>query len=462
MKKLMGNPMKRLLQAFVATFFLVTPAFAAFNITVRPYSGGNDLRFDKGVPGNNEINQQVILDIRSDAGARYQVIQTLLEPLTNPQGTSIPQNNFYVYGAPGSNKSGTLSVQQELPVSLGRTIIYTSNPSGLSDSFNLLYILKYPLNVPSGSYRGRIAFSLEPIDSSGAPVTVIMNIFAEITGEAGIEINTVNISKIISLNSERPDANSSSVLFNVKGDMGNQFRISQILTSPLESREGPDLPYDAVVFQVSEIKKGAGPAQNIPLSSRKELIYTSDARGEADSFVVTYSLAEPEKQKAGSYRTTIKYSIENPTVTPLEGDFHLEVEIARVFDLVIAPELGGLIQFRDLKPKESAKRSEVVIQVNSNTGKQYQVSQQVLSGLVNKEGQAIPSGNFTLKEESVDTKGKLQFTSPEEVKNGQMTLLVSDKEGSSDKFKVIYELSPSLDIIAGDYSTRITYSISEI
>jgi len=43
-----------------------------------------------------------------------------------------------------------------------------------------------------------------------------------------------------------------------------------------------------------------------------------------------------------------------------------------------------------------------------------------------------------------------------------MSLFISDEKGSPDKFKVIYELSIPPDLKAGDYSTRITYSITAI
>lgn len=154
--------------------------------------------------------------------------------------------------------------------------------------------------------------------------------------------------------------------------------------------------------------------------------------------------------------------LESANANELIDNLDLEVEIERVFDLTIRPELGGTIEFRDLKPQQAPKQSEVMFEVVSNIGKRYQISQNLSSGLVNKEGNTIPAKNFSLKEESLGTKGRLPFVSPAEVKTGETVLFISDTSGSSDKFKVIYELKPSLDIAAGDYSTRITYSIAEI
>ncbi|MFH0790399.1 MAG: hypothetical protein V2A64_02090 [Candidatus Omnitrophota bacterium] len=447
----------------IFAFIISEYAFAAFNISVSPYEGGTDLQFGKVKNYGPYISKEVTIDITSDIGKQYQLIQTLIEPLSNDWGgMSVPQNNFTVYGLRGSNKYGTLSAEQELPVSIGRSIVYTSTPAGNSDSFNLVYVLKNPFGVSSGYYRGRVAFTLEPIGSTQEPVTVILNVFADLEIESGIEIKTATGSKVISLSSSQRDTFSNSVLVEIKGGMGYKFKIFQLLPQPFESAEGRRLPFEAVNFRISEAKYGSGPTQPITLSQRQEVIYASGSSGEADKFVVTYNLVEPEKQKAGRYKANIKYYLESPAANDLLDNFDLEVEIARVFDLIITPELGGVIEFRNLKPEEAPQQSEVIIEVNSNTGKQYQISQRVVSGLVNAQGKNIPSENFTLTEESLGTKGSLQFGSPAQVRMGETVLFVSDKEGSSDKFKVIYGLIPSLDIMAGNYSTRITYSISEI
>lgn len=446
----------------ISAFLVLENAFAAFDISVRPYEGGSDLRFDKVKNYGPYVSKQVTIDITSDIGKQYRLIQALIMPLSNDQGVSLSQNNFTVYAEHGSNKYGTLSVEQESPVSVNRGIVYTSNPTGNSDSFKLVYVMKHPFSVSSGSYRGRIAFTLEPIDSTQAQVTVVINVFADLEIESAVEIKTATGSKVISLSSSQRDTLSNNVLVEIKGGMGKQFKIFQTLPLPLESQEAVKLPFEAVNFQASQAKYGSVSAQTAPLLQRHEEVYSSGISGEADSFIITYSLANPEKLMAGRYRGNLKYTFESADNLELLGNFELEVDVARVFDLIITPQLGGVIEFRDLKPSQAPKQSEVIIEVNSNIGKQYQISQQLASGLVNREGKDIPKSNFTLREESLGTKGTLQIPSPTQVKIGETVLFLSDKQGSADKFKLIYELVPSLDILAGSYSTRITYSISEI
>lgn len=436
-------------------------AYAVFTISAQPYAGGTDLRFGR-VDIATVTNKEVIITVTTDIAKQYQVIQTLLSPLTNDQGVSISRDNLSVYAIRGSNGYGTMLVENETPVFLGRTVIYTSSAQGNQDSFKLVYSLKSPFSVPSGVYRGRIAFTLEAIDSSQQPVTTILNVLAEISVESNIELKTTTGSKVIVLNSSNPATSSSDVLVDIKGSMGSQFRILQALSGPLESNEGLRLSFGAVNVKVSNVQYGSAPTEGIPLSLRQEALYISGARPQSDSFVVTYSLAEAENQKAGRYKTNIKYLLDGINLRDTIGDLELQVEIARLFDLKITPQMGGVIEFRDLKPQQPPRQSEVLIEIKSNIGRRYQVNQRLFSDLANNEGKAIPSQNFTLKEESIETKGTLQFPVPTEVKPKEMILFVSDKDGSSDKFKVIYTLTPSTEIIAGDYSARITYSISEI
>ncbi len=443
-------------------FFFPVSGWAAFRISVVPYDGGNDLRFERARSVLPYTTEEVIVSISSDIAKQYQVVQSLLEPLTGIQGQSLSRENFTVYALAGSNAAGTLTVQQETAVSPGRAILYVSDSLGTQDTFKLAYILKPPFNVPSGSYRGRISFNLEAINASEPPVTVILNISAEIQAESSFEIRTSTGASAIRLDSSRPDEQASDVLFSIKGGRGSQFRILQSLSGFIESMEANRLSPDAIYFRISQAEKGMGPNQDTRLSETQDAVYLSGPTGAEDQFIITYSLANADKQKAGRYRGQIRYMLDGLGVQDLIGKMDLEVEIARIFDLKIAPELGGTIEFRDLKPQGAPKQSEVIFEIASNIGRPYQITQSLSSGLVDKEGHIVPQKYFTLREESLGTRGRLAFSSPTEVKTGETILFVSDSTGSSDKFKIIYELKPSFDIMAGDYATRITYSISEI
>ena len=408
------------------------------------------------------ITQEVIIDVMSDESVQYQVTQRLLEPMRNSQGIEIPQEAFFFYGIRGSNRIGTLLVQQETPVMMGRRIVYTSNQTGNSDSFKLAYVLKTPLGVPSGSYRGRIAFTLEPVGGSAAPMTLVLNLFADISAETGFDIRTRRGTKIISLYTSQEDGLSDTVAVAVKGALGRPYRIMQELVRPLESPDGRRLSAESVVFRVEQARQGSGPSGNTPLPRQRDALYTSGERGEADEFLVTYALHSPGDEQAGRYRSRISYTLTGQGLEePLET-LVIEVDVEAVFELSVAPEMGGVIQFRDLKPGDKPRYCEVVLEVKNNTGKEYQVSQHLPSALASRDGVEVSPEYFKIKTEPADTKGKLLLPELEVVRKGDTVLYRSDGQGSADSFKVIYSLDPAFEIQAGDYATQITYSITEL
>ncbi|MDD2703064.1 MAG: hypothetical protein PHC33_03555 [Candidatus Omnitrophica bacterium] len=455
-----------LLMVFMAMSMVVSfpgISFAAFSISVTPYQGGYDLRYERVSLHTGRINREVTVRVTSDIGKQYRVIQTILDPLTNAQGKILPSGSFVVYGLRGSNRSGTLSVETERPVGFGREYLYTSGVNGASDSFVLVYGIVPDQDFESGSYRGRMAFTLEPVDSAQAPVNVYLTILAEVEAQPLFEVVTPNLSKEIVLCPDRQEPGSNMVVFKIKGGLGRQFRIQQVVTEQPLSLEGGFLDWAAIKFAGRDNQKGAVINRETPLSLRQEVIYESSSSGEADTFAVDYGLNDISAKKAGKYRTSIKYLLDVPgSELKLIDSVTLIVDNPRVLELLVTPEAGGVIRFTGVRPSQSVKGSEVVIAVRSNTGRQYQVTQRMLSDMVNTNGDILSSRFLKIREEGMDTKGILKFPSAVPLAAGEISLFVSDPLGSGDKFKVIYELTPSLDIKAGDYSAKIVYSILEL
>lgn len=458
---------KALVTSLVLVFLLFTCqyAFAAFSLSVTPYAGGYDLRYDKITPVSGRVNRELTVTITSDITKQYRLIQMLLLPLSTLEGSRIPQNSFVVYGIRGTNKYGTLNVEEEVPVMLNRQVLYTSNQSGDSDSFTLVYGLLPSQDIGSGYYKGRLGFILEPIDSTQEPVTVTMNMSAEIEIASTVEIKTETGTKHIVLKGDREETRSANIAVDIKGGFGRQFRILQLVSEQPVSSEGNLLDWEAINFMGREAQKGRVIDSYTPLSGQEQAVYTSSERGEADSFIIEYKLGDLTKQQAGRYRTKIKYLLEGIGFgqVRLIDILDLEIDNPRIFDIVVTPEnQKGTIEFLNLRPAEEPKKNELIFEVKSNVGKPYQVTQNLYSELMNKEGEIIRVKYFTLRTESLDSKGTLKFSSPEEVRKGNTILFVSDDNGSADKFKVVYELAPSRDIKSGDYSSKITYSLSEI
>ncbi len=458
---------KRLLVAVVlaASSFCAQNAYAAFSLSVTPYEGGNDIRFGNVGLDAGVVNKEMTVRITSDVAKQYRVSQMMLSSLSTPEGSIFPLMNLSVYGIRGSNRQGVLNVEQKTTLMPGKQLLYTSNPQGVDDTFTLVYTLTPGDNVAPGSYMGRISFILEPIDASLQQVTVILNIYASIDSRSKIEITTVSGSREIRLSPAREEFKKSAVSINVKGGLGKQYRILQAVPGQLRSSEGNELAWNSVTMIGSGARVGMVIGDAKPLSQQPQMIYVSSPNGEADSFVIEYSLADVNGQQVGRYQSRVQYFLETLNGAKVEqlDSLNMIVENPKVFDLAITPEdPTGRLEFRDLKAGQEPRRSEITFAVNSNVGKPYQVIQNVYSELVNKSGNQISGEYFTMSGDGTGSRGALKIGDKVHIKKGDTTLFVSDSRGSSDSFKLIYELDIPKDVLAGDYSTRITYSLIEL
>jgi hypothetical protein len=451
---------------WVVIFSVCSPiVLADASIRVRPHLGGSELDFDQVGLGVQEINREVDVVI-SGTTTQYELRQEPLSPLRSARGDEISWNNFVVRGLIGTNKFGRLEINSK-PVA--NTVLYTSNQGGSPDSFSLIYTLNTLSGIQPGFYRGRLRFNFIPISGGQGIVSVILNVVVNVRPSDGqektfIDITSARGTKIIYLNPNNPEQKRSDVVVKVQGRFKQPFTIKQILVNPLTSGEGNTLAPESVNTEVRAVNVGTGMPLTA-LSVAPQVVYKSRPTGEADeNFVITYSLSDTLLQRAGRYRSRLQYVIEEMGLEIDRKLLELEIENEPVFDLIIIPQdVGGAIEFRNVVPGEGVGRSEVVIEVKSNLGKRYQVNQNVIAPLTDKEGRVIEAKYLTVHIENLDTKGTVKLPESQEVKTGDTVLFVSDKEGSPDKFKVVYELeSPKEGIRAGDYSTRISYSLLEI
>jgi hypothetical protein len=146
------------------------------------------------------------------------------------------------------------------------------------------------------------------------------------------------------------------------------------------------------------------------------------------------------------------------------GALDLEIRQERIFEISISPQDQRYsIDFDNLKPSDGPRRNEVLIEVKSNLGRPYQVTQNVISDLANSQGDKISSKYFLLQTLPVNnTRGNLKIMEKTSVEKGNLLLFVSSPEGSTDQFKVVYELTCPADLKAGNYSSKITYTLTEI
>ncbi|MDD5259499.1 MAG: hypothetical protein PHD29_05985 [bacterium] len=444
---------------------MLAPAIALAGISVRiqPVEGGNEVRFGKVGAYTPYTSKAVSISITSDVKQQYQLVQTMTRPLTNSQGVALAERSLSAYAIRDGNVPGTLNAEHEFSVTTDRVVIYTSDQSGTSASFTLVYVLKNSDIILPGSYQGTLVFTVESLASAQSATRSVLPITADIESPGKlINITTASGAKSILLNSNKAETSSFDLIFEIQESLKEQYEISQYVTSLPESLEGKQLAAESLIVKSQGFKNGSGTAGDIPLANGEQTLYVSGPRGEADRFVVKYSLTDTEKQKAGNYKTAIQYYLKTRSGKKLLGTFPVAISIGRIFDLIVTTGEGSGIRFNNVPLDKRPQHSEILIEIQSNVGRQYQVSQQLPVKLMNSEGASIPPNYFTLRLEGINTKGTLRFTRPTEVKTGEMVLFLSDQTGSADKFKIIYEFTADTNVPAGNYAGSIMYTISEL
>ena len=447
------------------SFLLFYPnCFADVSLTARPHSGAQELSFSQGSSLYREVNSEVDVEILGTS-AQYEIRQEPFSALRNAKGSEIPWSSFLVSGLSGTNRFGRLKVN---PEALTNSVLYTSNQNGSPDSFTLIYTYVAPQGITPDLYRGQMRFTFIPVGSGQSSISTILNVILivkadEAAMKPSLEVTTASGSSVIYLNSKSEEKKLCDVSVTLNGSHTKPFTIKQTLLKPLETVEGKSLEPKIIAIEVSGVKLGTVPAPGV-LSDSPQVVYTSKPTGEADAgFSIRYRLEDSEVRRAGRYRSRLQYSIEEMGIELDRKTLELEVENEQVFDIILTPqEPGAGIEFRDIKPGEGTKKNEVVIEIKTNTGKKYQVNQNVIAALSDKEGNVIKPKYFTVKTEAMETKGVLKIPQSQEVSPGDVVLFVSDDAGSSDKFRAVYELASPMDVKAGDYSTKISYSLLEI
>jgi len=162
---------------------------------------------------------------------------------------------------------------------------------------------------------------------------------------------------------------------------------------------------------------------------------------------------------AGVYRGKLIYVIQGQgvdKVIPVD----IEIDIRKIFDIKVTSKEG--LSFFNLKPNTPPQERVVTVKVRSNMNVPYQVIQRLSNPLVDERGDVIPEKLFTMRVElDKDQKGQTKFSDFSAVKVKDNVIYTSNANGDSAVFNIIYRLETSFDVLAGDYSTQATYSLSE-
>ncbi len=434
--------------------------FADISLSVNPVDGSNSLRFDKIPDAGIVKKQEIHIRVNATEGGRYQVFQRLLEPIVNEKGDVLNLQALETQTLSNSNSSGTLYLQNGDHLSMGDQLLYSSSLGGGSDAFMIGYTLNQALVNASGSFRGRLIFTVRGMGNNFSD-QVIIDVFLQTSGNLKISIRGEHHRSRIHVNSaDISEKTADFVSFSFSGNSGQEIRIYQeVETLPVDTMEH-ELGTNVLQIDPQGQTEGLRVPGVSKLEVNKTLIYSSNK--DADNFLI-YFLVDANQlqgQEAGSYEGKIKYVVETDQGRQ-EFPFHLKCDIEPVFTLNITTPPEG-VSFSHVTAFGPPQDKEVLVKVVSNLHKPYQVVQDLQTNMTNQQGKEINNKYFTLQVEILSGQtGQTNYTEFTSVQTGEYPVFSSDSAGSGSSFTLVYRLQGYPQISAGDFLAPVRLSLNQ-
>lgn len=245
---------------------------------------------------------------------------------------------------------------------------------------------------------------------------------------------------------------NEEVTVSVSSDLGVSYRILQTVYEPLTNETGAVLPQNAfMMFSPSDPLGSLRTEIETPVRIGQFPLYTSNASGESDSFILAYHLSIPENQSGGTYHTRLSFTAEpvnaQSGVSQKTVTLDVRVEIRPSFQFTVVVARGGrTLDFGGISKNRPSAEETLRCRVESNTGSGYRVTQEMIEPLLSSQGEVLPEEALQF---SVNEAGDWRTLSASQP-------LFSSSDGRSETFDLRYALKPEGTQKAGVYNGNLT------
>lgn len=118
------------------------------------------LSFDRLLPDSQPVLREVGIEVKSNLGKPYMVMQNVATALTNEKGAVVPGEYFTIKGQGLGEKNGKVVYTDFRPVSVGEDAVFFSDNNGSPSRFKMIYRLRPFSRMAPGGYNTAVRFSL--------------------------------------------------------------------------------------------------------------------------------------------------------------------------------------------------------------------------------------------------------------------------------------------------------------
>ena len=453
-RRLLGVGAALLLAGSAGLWVSCPAASAAVTLTVRVVRGGLDLDFGTVTPGEPSQTEELELAITSSGGSPYRVYQEF-DALTNERGERLPDGAVVLQLSQGS--TGARSAGGALPVASYPQELFVSDSSGTSDTVVVAYAMPARRELPAGSYRGVVRFSVEA--AGGSVDTQTLTVHAEVVTAVRLEWSGSGPRRV-ELGEIEPGQRSAEaeLLFTIVNNTASPTQLAQELTEPLANERGETLPHDAVASSVSS-PEGRTPWQ--PLGASPQLLVT-DERSAGHPVRVAYAATVPPEQPAGRYRGSLRVRLMH-LGAPSSDELLLPLEliVREVFTMTVASAggTGEALRFRSALREGGPEEQRLVVEVRTNLGRPYQVLAGLDYPLVLNTGQQLPAEALVCAASDAQ-RGTVLAAPNKPLAIGYNPLYASDASGSPDRFTLTCGVHIPPEAREGVYEGRLRFTMT--
>lgn len=258
-------------------------------------------------------------------------------------------------------------------------------------------------------------------------------------------------------------ARNEEVSVAVETDEAAQYRISQALYQPLTSQFGDTIPQNAfVVFSPSNTLGTLRAQLETPITMGESPVYTSNAAGDSDSFLLVFNVRVPEGQPGGLYRTQIQFTAQPVTggsTAPRIVNLNVTVDVRSEFKISIRSASGGqALSFPRISKESLTSKALLTVEMDGSLGSTYRLIQRLEEPFISQDGQ-IMDETFISYILGGNTKGSIESGSVTPLSMSQSLLYTSGQEGSADSFQIQYVASPPSGQKSGVYRSRLSFQV---